>query len=84
MKIYVDERDLRTPKSSSLDVDRQVTRHGGRPAYRAYEANEPSPLRPKNGRLAMNHKLRNMVAGKLIPGLVARAGFRVAEDPVSR
>jgi IS30 family transposase len=50
-------------------VDREVTRHGGRPAYRAHDADEQawvSTLRPKKCRLALNRKLRNLVASKLI------------------
>ena len=50
-------------------VSREVTRHGGRPAYRAHDADSQaweSALRPKRCLLAMNRKLRNMVASKLI------------------
>ena len=50
-------------------VSREVARHGGRPAYRAHEADEQawkSALRPKRCLLAVNRKLRNIVASKLI------------------
>jgi len=50
-------------------VSREVTRHGGRPAYRVHEADEQaweSALRPKRCLLAVNRKLRNMVASKLM------------------
>ncbi len=50
-------------------VSREVTRHGGRPAYRAHEADDQaweSALRPKRCLLAVNRKLRNIVASKLI------------------
>lgn len=50
-------------------VSREITRHGGRPAYRAHEADSrawASTLRPKRCLLAMNRKLRNIVASKLI------------------
>jgi IS30 family transposase len=50
-------------------VSREVTRHGGRPAYRAHAADEQawsSALRPKRCLLAVNHKLRDMVASKLV------------------
>ena len=50
-------------------VSREVNRHGGRPAYRAYDADSQaweSALRPKRCLLAVNRKVRNMVASKLI------------------
>src|SRR6202140_3277605 len=50
-------------------VSREVTRHGGRPAYRAHDADSQaweSALRPKRCLLAVNGKLRNIVASKLI------------------
>jgi transposase, IS30 family len=50
-------------------VSREVTRHGGRPAYRAHEANDQawdSALRPKGCLFSVNRKLRNIVASKLI------------------
>jgi IS30 family transposase len=50
-------------------VSREVTRHGGRPAYRAHDADSQAweaALRPKRCRLAVNRKLRNIVASKLI------------------
>ena len=50
-------------------VSREVTRHGGRPAYRAHEADDQaweSALRPKRCLLALHQKLREVVASKLI------------------
>jgi IS30 family transposase len=50
-------------------VSREIVRHGGRPAYRAHDADCQawvSALRPKRCLLAMNRKLRNTVASKLI------------------
>jgi len=50
-------------------VSREVTRHGGRSAYRAQQADAQtwvSALRPKRCRLAINGKLRNIVASKLV------------------
>lgn len=50
-------------------VSREVARHGGRPAYRAYEADQRAwnaALRPKRCLLAVNRKLRDIVASKLI------------------
>jgi IS30 family transposase len=50
-------------------VSREVIRHGGRPAYRAHDADRQawmSALRPKPCLLALNCKLRDIVASKLI------------------
>jgi IS30 family transposase len=50
-------------------VSREIARHGGRPQYRASEADQrawESSLRPKPCRLATHSALRDMVAGKLI------------------
>jgi IS30 family transposase len=50
-------------------VSREVTRHGGRPAYRAHDADRQawvSALRPKRCLITGNRKLRNIVASKLI------------------
>ena len=50
-------------------VSREVIRHGGRPAYRAHVADDhawDSGLRPKKCLLAINHKLGDIVASKLI------------------
>ena len=50
-------------------VSREVARHGGRPAYRAHQADLRAwdvALRPKRCLLAIHVKLRKMVASKLI------------------
>jgi IS30 family transposase len=50
-------------------VSREIIRHGGHPAYRAHEADHQawdSALRPKRCLLAVNRKLRNIVASKLV------------------
>ncbi len=50
-------------------VSREVIRHGGRPAYRAHEADDQaweSALRPKKCLLALHPRLREVVASKLI------------------
>ena len=50
-------------------VSREIARHGGRPAYRAHDADSQawkSTLRPKRCLLAVKRKLRDMVASKLI------------------
>jgi Helix-turn-helix domain len=50
-------------------VSREVARHGGRPEYRAQEADQrawDSALRPKRCLLAIHLKLRKLVASKLI------------------
>lgn len=50
-------------------VSREISRHGGRSVYRAYDADRQAwvlALRPKRCLLAGNRKLRNMVASKLI------------------
>src|ERR1700679_3928217 len=50
-------------------VSREVRRHGSRPGYRAHEANDQAwdwALRPKRCLLAVNRRLRNIVASKLI------------------
>ena len=50
-------------------VSREVARHGGRPEYRANEADQQaweSASRPKRCLLAIHVKLRKMVASKLI------------------
>jgi IS30 family transposase len=56
-------------KRSTSTVSREVARHGGRPAYRAHDADRQAwvlALRPKRCLLAGNRKLRNIVASKLI------------------
>jgi len=50
-------------------VSREVARHGGRPLYRATDADQQawnSALRPKRCLLAIHVKLQKIVAGKLI------------------
>ena len=50
-------------------VSREVARHGGRPLYRATEADQQawdSALRPKPCLLAIHKKLQEIVAGKLM------------------
>jgi IS30 family transposase len=50
-------------------VSREVNRHGGRPVYRAHEADDQaweSALRPKKCLLAVHQRLREVVASKLI------------------
>ena len=50
-------------------VSREVARHGGRPLYRATDADQQawdSALRPKRCLLALHVKLQEVVAGKLI------------------
>jgi IS30 family transposase len=50
-------------------VGREVARHGGRAAYRAYAADQQAwnaALRPKRCLLAVNSELRDMIASKLL------------------
>ena len=50
-------------------VSREITRHSGRAAYRAHDADRQawvSALRPKRCLLALNRKLRDIAASKLI------------------
>jgi IS30 family transposase len=50
-------------------VSREVSRHGGRSVYRAYDADQQAwnaALRPKSCLLAVNSELRDVVASKLI------------------
>ena len=59
----------RRMERAASTVSREVRRHGGRPAYRAHDADCQawvSALRPKRCLLAMNRKLRDTVASKLI------------------
>ena len=54
---------------AASSVSREVGRHGGNPSYRAHESDEKawqSALRPKRCLFAMNRKLRDIVASKLI------------------
>jgi IS30 family transposase len=56
-------------KRSASTVSREVARHGGRPAYRAHDADRRawvSALRPKRCLLTGNRRLREVVASKLI------------------
>src|SRR5215467_3713153 len=50
-------------------VSREIARHGGRPAYRAYDADQQAwnaALRPKRCLLAANSELRDVVASKVM------------------
>src|SRR5215472_1318997 len=50
-------------------VGRKVARHGGRPGYRAYDADQQAwnaAVRPKRCLLAVNSELRDAVASKLM------------------
>jgi len=50
-------------------VSREIARHGGRPAYRAHDADRQawaSALRPKCCLLSVNRQLRDVVASKLM------------------
>jgi len=50
-------------------VSREIIRHGGRPAYRAHDADQQAwnaALRPKRSLLVVNRRLRDIVASKLI------------------
>src|SRR6202167_5200046 len=50
-------------------VGREVTRHGGRPTYRAHEADDHAwnlALRPKKCLLALHPRLREVVTSKLL------------------
>jgi IS30 family transposase len=54
---------------AASSVCREVARHGGRPAYRAHDADHQawvSALRPKKCLLGVNRRLRDLVASKLI------------------
>jgi IS30 family transposase len=56
-------------KRAVSTVSREVARHGGRPLYRANEADQQaweSALRPKTCLLATHTKLRELVASKLM------------------
>ena len=63
-------RDIaRGLQRAASTVSREVARHGGRPQYRANEADHQawgSALRPKVCLLAVHRKLQKIVAGKLI------------------
>jgi IS30 family transposase len=59
----------RRMQRAASTVSREVTRHGGRPGYRANEADQQawdSALRPKLCLLAIHSQLRKIVASKLI------------------
>src|SRR5580700_1791774 len=67
-------------KRAISTVSREVARHGGRPLYRASEADQQawqSALRPKPCRLATHRKLQQIVASKLLldwsPRQISRA-----------
>ena len=68
-------------------VSREVARHGGRPLYRASEADRQaweSAPRPKVCLLAIEEKLRTIVAGKLILDWVTGTDFEMADGPLSQ
>jgi IS30 family transposase len=69
-------------------VSREVARHGGRPLYRATDADQQaweSALRPKRCLLALHVKLQEIVAGKLIlDWSPARARFENSFSRVPR
>jgi IS30 family transposase len=76
-------RDLDRAAST---VGREVTRHGGRPAYRAHEADDhawESALRPKKCLLALHPRLREVVTSKLILDWSPQqiSGWRKTEYP---
>jgi hypothetical protein len=57
------------PDGAAPTVSREISRHGGRPAYRAHDADDHAwdwTLRPRRCLLALQRKLRNIVASKLI------------------
>jgi len=59
----------RHPDRAASTVSREVIRHGGRPGDRAHEADcqaWKAALRAKRCLLAENHRLRNIVASKLV------------------
>jgi len=65
-------------------VSREVARHGGRPAYRAYDADQQAwnaALRPKRCLFAVNSELRDVVAIKLILDWSQIAGWLKAQYP---
>ena len=65
----VDSRDSATSRSSYLHREPGGYSPWGRPAYRAHDADRQawvSALRPKRCGLAVNRKLRDIVASKLI------------------
>jgi transposase, IS30 family len=63
-------RDIaKSLERAASTVSREVARHGGRPEYRAHEADQrawDSALRPKRCLLAIHVKLQKVVASKLI------------------
>src|SRR5271154_3482873 len=62
-------RALPVLERAASTVSREVARHGGRPEYRAQQADHQaweSALRPKRCLLAIQVKLRKVVASKLI------------------
>src|SRR5580692_820022 len=66
--LSIREMARRVERAAST-VSREVRRHGGRPAYRAHDADCQAwvlALRPKRCLLALNWKLRDIVASKLI------------------
>ncbi|HUL32552.1 MAG TPA: helix-turn-helix domain-containing protein [Candidatus Eisenbacteria bacterium] len=56
-------------RRAASTVSREVARHGGRPGYRAYDADQQAwnaALRPKRCLLAVNSELRDVVSSKLM------------------
>ena len=64
-------------------VSREIARHGGRPQYRATDADQKaweSALRPKRCLLALHVRLQEIVAGKLILDWSPDFHFRVHRE----
>ncbi len=77
----------RSPAPAGCINGGEVARHGGRPQYRAADADQKAwslALRPKRCLLALHVKLQGIVAGKLISRLVTGTSFRMAEESVSQ
>ncbi len=67
-------------------MSREISRHGGRPAYRAHDADDhawESALRPKRCLLALHRKLRDIVARKLIRDWFKRFVLSTTTGPSS-
>jgi IS30 family transposase len=68
------------PPDSSTRQSPEIARHGGRPAYRAYNADQQAwnAALPKRCLLAVNSELRDVVASKLILDWSPEQGFQYA------